>query len=522
MNALNDAFFLVTDKIIAIQEFFMKEAWVLGRIILLIALISAAINYALTGEGLKSNLIKIGKAVVFFALVMAIYPRIISGITAWTFTKARDSAFSGGVERELDRMKEEMSVSAEEAGENIDLGSTENLSDLYANLTSFGYSKPYSITALTQKQADTAAAEKKDPREYFAETLVNHTTSSGASYWAVPPQAALGAVMLIAGDCIDFADGSGGLDFGRILKGLLCAVFVILVGVFCVLEYLIAFMEFMFVSSVGIILFPFSLWDGTKFLAEKLIGAIIGFFVKLLFASICIFLMLYLFWTLAHQSSASGFVGNADQLLMIFFTSLLTFYLCKSAPGLAQSLLTGTPSLSATGAISAVGGAVAAAAGGMGLARGVAGGMAKGAFAGGGMLTQAGSAAKAVGELGGTAADQKGAFFSSLGSSAREAFRSGGGGLVRSLLADGGTRTGSSGGGGGGINRHSQRQQFLTPNADGTKKTFSEQRESRRDAGTDFGENYMAKQEAERNKEAERTTRNTTRENPPVNNTTRT
>jgi hypothetical protein len=138
----------------------------------------------------------------------------------------------------------------------------------------------------------------------------------------------------------------------------------------------------------------------------------------------------------------------------------------------------------------------------MGLARGVAGGLAKGAFAGGGMLTQAGSAAKAVGELGGTSADQKGAFFSSIGSSAREAFRSGGGSLVRSLLADGGTRTGSSGGGGGaGINRHSQRQQFLTPNADGTKKTFSEQRESRRDAGTNLGLDYMANQETWQNRE---------------------
>jgi type IV secretory pathway TrbL component len=245
-------------------------------------------------------------------------------------------------------------------------------------------------------------------------------------------------------------------------------------GVFCVLEYLIAFMEFMFVTSVGIILFPFSLWEGTKFLAEKLIGAIIGFFVKLLFSSICIFLMLYSFYTLAHQTSASGFVGRADQILMIFFSSLLVFYLCKSAPGLAQSLFTGTPSLSATGAISADG-----------------------------MLSQAKNASQAVRDLGGTADQQAGAYLSSIGSSAREAFKSGGGGLVRSLLAGGGTRTGSSGGGGGaGINRHSQRQQFLEErNEDGTKKTFAQQRESRHGAGTDLGLDYMANQEAWQNRE---------------------
>ncbi|GAB6391799.1 MAG: hypothetical protein MdMp014T_1172 [Treponematales bacterium] len=45
------------------------------------------------------------------------------------------------------------------------------------------------------------------------------------------------------------------------------------------------------------------------------------------------------------------------------FTCLLFFYLCKSAPGLAQSLLTGTPSLSAAGAVGAVAGAAGAVAG---------------------------------------------------------------------------------------------------------------------------------------------------------------
>jgi hypothetical protein len=500
MNALNDAFFFVTDKIIALQTFFMNQAWALGRIILFIALISAAINYALTGEGLKSNLIKIGKAVVFFIVMMLVYPRIISAITEWTFNLARNSTYSGGVERELERMEEDISVIVEEIDDNIDTG-------ISSSLSLGGYGNPRARALIMQQKIDTE--EKKDPREYFSEIMIQHTTSNGGSYWAVAPQAALGAVMIVAGDCLNFADNAkpnvlGFPDFGAIIKGLLCAFFVILTGVFCVLEYIIAFMEFMFVSSVGIILFPFSLWEGTKFMAEKLIGAIIGFFIKLLFASICIFLMLYSFYTLAHQTTVSGFVGTADQILMIFFSALLVFYLCKSAPGLAQSLLTGTPSLSATGAISAIGGAVAAAAGTAGLAKGVMGGLAgtatKGAFAGAGMLSQAGSAAKAAGDLGGTGTQQAGAFISSVGGSAKEAFKSGGGDLVRSLLAGGSTHTGSSGGAGAGVNRHSQRQQFLEErNTDGTKKTFGEYQAGRREAGTNAGLEYMAKQEAKRN-----------------------
>jgi type IV secretory pathway TrbL component len=364
-------------------------------------------------------------------------------------------------------------------------------------------------------QQTVKSAEKKDPREYFSQILVQHTTSNGKSYWAVAPQAALGAVMIVAQDCLDFSDNAkpnvlGIPDIGQVIKGLLCALFVILTGVFCVLEYLIAFMEFMFVSSVGIVLFPLSLWEGTKFMAEKLIGAIIGFFVKLLFSTVCIFLKLYGFFTLARQTSASGFTGTVDQIMMIFFTSLLLFYLCKSAPGLAQSLLTGTPSLSATGAISAVGGAFAAAAGTAGLAKAAggtgAGILAKGAFAGAGMLSQAASAAGAAQTLGASGSRQAGAFFRSIGGSAGEAFKSGGGDLVRSLLAGGGaTSTHSSGASGAGINRHSQRQQFLAEaNADGTKKTFGEYQAARREAGINAGIDYMAKQEAKENKKTDK------------------
>jgi type IV secretion system protein TrbL len=293
-------------------------------------------------------------------------------------------------------------------------------------------------------------------------------------------------------------------DFGRIIKGLLCAFFVIATGAFAVLEYIIAFLEYIAVTSVGIILFPLSLWEGSKFMAEKLIGAIIGFFIKLLFSTICIFLMLYGFFSLAKGYTRIPFSGGIDEIAIIFLTSLLFFYLCKSAPSLAQSLLTGSPSLSATGAISAMGGAATAAlrtakrtAGIAGAAGGIAaGGLAAGAFAGAEVISQAASAGAAAKALGGTAGQQAGAFFSSIGSSAKEAVKSGGGDLVRSLLGGGGSSSRASG---AGVNRHSQLQNFFTPNQDGTKKSFGQHLGSRRAAGTDAGLNYMAKSEKKGN-----------------------
>jgi hypothetical protein len=480
MNALNNAFFFVTDKIIALQQFFWTEAWAIGRIVLFIAIISAAINYAITGEGLKNNIIKIGKALVFFIVIMWAYPWIISHITEWTFNKAMAAAYDGGLQQEIELAKEEIALSVETAAS----------SD---KKTPTGYER-FMRTATTSP----AISESRDPREYFSEILVRHVTSNGKnSYWTIAPQAALGAVMLVAGGCIDFADtapkGQYGMpDMGRVIKGYVCAFFVILTGVFAVLEYVIAFIEYMFVTSVGIILFPLSMWEGTKFMAEKLISAIIGFFIKLLFCTICIFLMLYGFFTLARLMSASKFMGTVDQILMVIFVSLLFFYLCKSAPGLAQSLLTGTPSLSAAGAIGAMGSAIAAATmtkslvqkGGSALA----GGAAKGIFAGAGMLSQADEASQAVKASGGSNFQALGAGLSSIRHSAGEALKSGGGDLARSLLGGGASRTG---GGGTGVNRHSQLQSFSTANADGTKKTFGEQIASRREQGAAIGRKYL-------------------------------
>ena len=89
METLNTAFFFVTDLIIHIQRFFITQAWNIGRFVLIISLSMAAINYAVTGQGLKENLVKIAKALVFFVIIMGVYPRIVGFITEQTFRWAR-------------------------------------------------------------------------------------------------------------------------------------------------------------------------------------------------------------------------------------------------------------------------------------------------------------------------------------------------------------------------------------------------------------------------------------------------
>jgi hypothetical protein len=486
MENLNNAFFFVTNKIIDLQDFFIGVAKGVGRITLLIALLTAGLNYAITGTGLKENIVKIMKATLFFLIVIFFYPKIIGGITKITFDMARNSV-GNAVEKYYQTNKAEIAGFVDGAGTtvtNVD-GNTIN-SYLGASVRVIKETSP------------------GDPAAYF-DDLIKTINHPNMTYYAVPPAAVFKIILLTAGNCFKFADDEGGwTKMGNLFKGLICAFFIILTGAFAILEYLMAFMEFMLVSSVGVILFPLSIWDASKFMSEKFIGAILGFFIKLLFCNISIFLLLYGFISLAHMFIKSPFKGQVDQVVTVIFICLLFFYVCKSAPGLAQSLLTGTPSLSASGAISAVGGAVGGAAAAAGLAKSIggsiAGGAAKTAFGASGALTQASSAAKAAGLLGGGASDKAAAFMGSIGNSAKEQFKASAGDLARNLIGDG-SGGGGSRGSGAGLNRHSHVQKFLDEkNADGTKKTFGEYLGERRSEGDNYGLDYMANEEAKNNR----------------------
>ena len=92
-DTINNAFFFIVDMIINLQRFFIGQAWHIGRVVLIIAILSAGFNYALTGTGLKENIIKILKATVFFLVIMFAYPSIIGYITSWTFSMAEGSVY---------------------------------------------------------------------------------------------------------------------------------------------------------------------------------------------------------------------------------------------------------------------------------------------------------------------------------------------------------------------------------------------------------------------------------------------
>jgi hypothetical protein len=436
-NDINNAFFFVVDKIIDLEVFFHARAYEIGRIVLLIAIFSAALNYALTGQGLKENVIKILKATLFFLIIMAAYPRIIGFITSWTFDLAKGS-IGDSVERHFKAVTQEVT-------ETYTFTFSTGAPDMYAPPNSPPEFKTFTNEYIRQITGNDQSGLFSDISKELTHTGTN------MKFRVISPAAVLKVVLFLAGECFLYADNKTNTilpEFSRVLKGLVCGFFLAFTGAIALLEYIVCFLEFMFVASVGIILFPLSIWEGSKFASEGFIKAIFGFFTKQLFCNLAIFLMLYGFISLFYIVSkkvevdvsgnqiSMGFTGNIDQIIFIIFVCLLFFFICKSAPGIAQSLHSGSPTLSAAGAIGAVAGAVGAAAaiGGMAKNAGnsikntagsVVGGIAKTA----GTLSGAGAASKAAGEAGGSRINQAGAFMSSLTNTASQ-------GLARSLYGD--------------------------------------------------------------------------------------
>jgi len=426
-NTINNSFFFVIDIIGNIQETFIQKAKAIGKVVLSIAILSAALNYFLTGTGLKDNIIKISKATLFFIIVIFAYPSIIGFISSFSFGLARDSVYSP--------VKNYFYRTLQTVGNSIVISGTDENRSISRE-----------SVGLTYVLRDS---------ENILDGMETTKTAGNIRYTVVAPASLIKVLFLMAEECFNFADKKDGMlnfpDFGRILKGLLCAFFVIFTGAFALLEYIVCLLEFFLVASVGIILFPLTIWEGSKFAAESFVKAIFGFFVKLLFCNVAIFLLIYGFVSLFYILNKNGFSGTTDQIIFIIFSCLMFFFICKSAPSMAQSLLTGTPSLTGAGAIGAVGAAVGAAAA-VGGAVGGAAKKAAGAAVGGGAdavgsLKEAGAAAGAVKSAGGSKMQQAGAAMKSIGSDVKDKLAAGGHGLARSLL--GGNASGGGGGAGG-------------------------------------------------------------------------
>ena len=119
-----------------------------------------------------------------------------------------------------------------------------------------------------------------------------------------------------------------------LLAMMICAAIV-------VLQYIMAMVEYQILVGIGVLLVPFALFDKTRFVTEKFVGAIFGHLIKIVLIIVIIGVFSGAFVSLAKME----FTGGLDQIVKYVFTMLLYAILASSVPAIATGILSGTPSL---------------------------------------------------------------------------------------------------------------------------------------------------------------------------------
>jgi hypothetical protein len=417
-------------------------------------------------------------AFLIYAVLIANYPKLIYGINHLIYELSVQSTYlSGGEDDETSSIKE--------FSETVRLKQEDRRNAAEANLTYW--------QRLTNK-------EQKEVSTIIQEDIFDETTGY------IKPNAMVNLIMVVVGEIWEGGNGES-RGIGQKIMDALCCIAVILCGVLGAAQYFIGAIEFSLITAVGVILLPFMLWDGTKFITEKLVGALIGFFLKMLFLTICILFMYYGFLGMTLRS----YNGALDQIVYFIFSAVFYMMITQNGPQLAVTLLTGTPQMSLMEAAQAAGIYGGAALLGKKAAGAAAGGVAKTAFAAGGTEQRARGASDFVKSEGGSRKEQGAAYRASVRSSAADAVKARVSNVGRSLVGSGGGGGGffgggkggggSGGGGGTGYNRFSQRERFNQRDERGRNPTLAEHHSAQYNMGQEDGLNYMIKQE-ERAKKA--------------------
>ncbi len=479
-------FFVLLEDFSSLQGYFMGQAMFIAKIILTLNLGLIALKYIAKGEGLSEQLTKTFTSVVFFLIFMNAYPVMIQGINriiyAWSY---------GSTYGKVAQMIQKTTTS----GEATEFWEKKaNDPDAYSD-----------IIKVFEEETGKGTSAKRYVLDIFDKG------SDKRPGMFIRPNAVMRLLMLTFENiwskaliCLTPVEGWGVNVFPRDLGGFvllsISGLAVIIGGIFCAIQYFICAIEFTLITSVGCLMLPFMLWDGTKFLTEKLVGAIIGQAVKLLFVTLTFMLAINGFLALMVRP----FNGFIDQMIYTLFTIFLHWLLCQNGPALATALLTGTPQLSmAEGIRTAASMAATAVAGGAAVKAATAAGV-KTAVQGKAAADQAKGASNAAkadaAKSGMSKGAQRSAGFKagmqSLGISAKETVKCGVHGLAKSLT------NGKPGGAGqtGGGNRFSSLEARNKPKEDGYRKTSKEFAQENREKGAERYE--QIKQQAQAREQA--------------------
>ncbi|CAM4005567.1 P-type conjugative transfer protein TrbL [Bordetella tumulicola] len=162
-------------------------------------------------------------------------------------------------------------------------------------------------------------------------------------------------------------------NFEIVVVLLLAWVIVVLSFFVVAIQLFITLIEFKLTTLAGFVLVPFSLWNKTSFLAEKVLGNVIAAGIKVLVLAVIVGIS-----TLVFNDFRTGISPEPtlDEAAAVVLASLAMLGLAIFGPGIATGLVSGAPQLGAGAAAGTAMGVAGVAAAGTALAgAGLRGGM---------------------------------------------------------------------------------------------------------------------------------------------------
>ena len=126
----------------------------------------------------------------------------------------------------------------------------------------------------------------------------------------------------------------------------ICVIALYLTTIACLIQYIMAIIEYFISTSYCIVLVPLMLFEGLNDLANKVLPMLLAQAVKLSMITMAMMYNVYQYLKIAMTMTTTATAFQWADFFYVVFTSLLIFSLTVNAPKWAVTILTGQPQMS--------------------------------------------------------------------------------------------------------------------------------------------------------------------------------
>lgn len=300
---LND----IIQIIVSSSSYFVDIASLIAKAVITISFIAVSVGMILGSNKFSEMFKKLIINYSIFLFVLVSYPNIQEGLKSLAVTIGYKSIYETVIDPKLDSLDDNDLI--KQVTENSEI-----------------------IKELDQTLGDSAL------RIYVGEIFdeENNVLSINSS----------GKLIMLVGEQILIKIKREWRNVGQAILLIIIFLFMVVTSVLSMSMYAISVIEFHIITTAGIILLPFMLWSGTKFISEKLIGAILGQTLKLVLTTFAFMIVTAMSLNLLINIITS--IQNPltiDLIFEIIFFVFLGYTITLSSGQLATALMTGTPQL---------------------------------------------------------------------------------------------------------------------------------------------------------------------------------